>query len=122
MDILTKKSRAGFKSINNKEMEPLYLENIPYRFDTRGIIFNKRNHIYKVNISNQKSSKIIDGDKEGFISIGSIVEKGSSLYFTASCYNESGSMLDEKIIKKTGNKLETIHTKGMWGKLFIFNN
>ena len=56
-------------------MEPLYLENIPYRFDTRGIIFNKRNHIYKVNISNQKSSKIIDGDKEGFISIGSIVEK-----------------------------------------------
>ena len=29
-------------------------------------------------------------------------------------------MLDEKIIK-TGNKLETIHTKGMW-KLFIFNN
>ena len=31
-------------------------------------------------------------------------------------------MLDEKIIKKTGNKLETIHTEGMWGKLFIFNN
>ena len=103
-------------------MEPLYLENIPYRFDTRGIIFNKRNHIYKVNVSNQKSSKIIDGDKEGFISIGSIVEKEGSLYFTASSYNESGSMLDEKIIKKTGNKLETIHTEGMWGKLFIFNN
>ncbi len=120
--IVTKEWDKSFKSINNKEMEPLYLENIPYRFDTRGIIFNKRNHIYKVNISNQKSSKIIDGDKEGFISIGSIVEKGSSLYFTASSYNESGSMLDEKIIKKTGNKLETIHTKGMWGKLFIFNN
>ena len=120
--IVTKEWDKSFKSIENKEMEPLFLENIPYRFDTRGIIFNKRNHIYKVNISNQKSSKIIDGDKEGFISIGSIVEKGSSLYFTASSYNESGSMLDEKIIKKTGNKLETIHTKGMWGKLFIFNN
>ena len=120
--IVTKEWDKSFKSIENKEMEPLFLENIPYRFDTRGIIFNKRNHIYKVNISNQKSSKIIDGDKEGFISIGSIVEKGSSLYFTASSYNESGSMLDEKIIKKTGNKLETIHTEGMWGKLFIFNN
>ena len=120
--IVTKEWDKSFKSIENKEMEPLFLENIPYRFDTRGIIFNKRNHIYKVNVSNQKSSKIIDGDKEGFISIGSIVEKGSSLYFTASSYNESGSMLDEKIIKKTGNKLETIHTKGMWGKLFIFNN
>ena len=120
--IVTKEWDKSFKSIDDKEMEPLYLENIPYRFDTRGIIFNKRNHIYKVNVSNQKSSKIIDGDKEGFISIGSIVEKESSLYFTASSYNESGSMLDEKIIKKTGNKLETIHTKGMWGKLFIFNN
>jgi len=120
--IVTKEWDKSFKSIDDKEMEPLYLENIPYRFDTRGIIFNKRNHIYKVNVSNQKSSKIIDGDKEGFISIGSIVEKESSLYFTASSYNESGSMLDEKIIKKTGNKLVTIHTEGMWGKLFIFNN
>ena len=120
--IVTKEWDKSFKSIDDKEMEPLYLENIPYRFDTRGIIFNKRNHIYKVNVSNQKSSKIIDGDKEGFISIGSIVEKESSLYFTATSYNESGSMLDEKIIKKTGNKLETIHTEGMWGKLFIFNN
>ena len=120
--IVTKEWDKSFKSIDDKEMEPLYLENIPYRFDTRGIIFNKRNHIYKVSVSNQKSSKIIDGDKEGFISIGSIVEKGSSLYFTASSYNESGSMLDEKIIKKTGSKLETIHTEGMWGKLFIFNN
>jgi dipeptidyl aminopeptidase/acylaminoacyl peptidase len=120
--IVTKEWDKSFKSIDDKEMEPLYLENIPYRFDTRGIIFNKRNHLYKVNVSNQKCSKIIDGDKEGFISIGSIVEKESSLYFTASSYNESGSMLDEKIIKKTGNKLETIHTEGMWGKLFIFNN
>ena len=120
--VITKEWDKSFKSIDDKEMEPLYLENIPYRFDTRGIIFNKRSHIYKVNVSSQKSSKIIDGDKEGFISIGSIVEKGNSIYFTASSYNESGSMLDEKIIKKTGNKLETIHTEGMWGKLFIFNN
>ena len=120
--IVTKEWEKSFKSIDDKEMEPLYLENIPYRFDTRGIIFNKRNHVYKINVSNQKSSKIIDGDKEGFISIGSIVEKESSLYFTASSYNESGSMLDEKIVKKTGTKLQTIHTEGMWGKLFIFNN
>ena len=120
--IVTKEWDESFKSIEDKDMEPLYLENIPYRFDTRGIIFNKRNHVYKVNISNQRKTKIIDGDKEGFISIGSIVESGDSLYFTAYSYNKSGSMLNEKIIKKTGNKLKTIHKEGMWGKLFIFNN
>jgi len=120
--IVTKEWSKPFKSIDDKEMEPLYLENIPFRFDTRGIIYNKRNHLYKVNVSSTKSQKIIDGDKEDFISIGSVVESGSSVYFTASCYSKSGSTLDEKIIKKTGNKLKTIHTEGMWGKLFIFND
>ena len=84
-------------------MEPLYLENLPFRFDTRGIIYNRRNHLYKVSIGSSSSSKIVNGDKENFISIGSVVEKGSSLYFTASSYNESGTMLDEKIVKKTGS-------------------
>ncbi len=92
-------------------MEPLYLENIPFRFDTRGIIYNKRNHVYKVNVLSQKNQKIIDGDKENLISIGSVVESGNSIYFTAGSYNEAGSMLDEKIIKKTGNNLKTIHSK-----------
>ena len=120
--IVTKEWSKPFKSIDDKDMEPLYLENIPFRFDTRGIIYNKRNHLYKVNVSSTTSQKIIDGDKEDFLSIGSVVESGSSIYFTASSYNKSGSTLDEKIIKKTGNKLKTIHTEGMWGKLFIFND
>tara|TARA_Y100001960_G_scaffold37115_1_gene35023 strand:- start:5303 stop:7165 length:1863 start_codon:yes stop_codon:yes gene_type:complete len=120
--VVTKEWDSYFKKLDNKEMEPLYLENLPFRFDTRGIIYNRRNHLYKVNISSSSSSKIINGDKENLISIGSIVEKGSSLYFTASSYNETGTMLDEKILKKTGNSLETIRTKGSWGKLFVFNN
>ena len=32
--IVTKEWDKSFKSIDDKEMEPLYLENIPYRFDT----------------------------------------------------------------------------------------
>ncbi len=120
--VITKEWSKSFKNIQDKEMEPLYLENIPFRFDTRGIIYNKRNHLYKVNVLSQKNQKIIDGDKEDFISIGSVVESGNSIYFTASSYNEAGSMLDEKIIKKTGNSLKTIHSKGMWGKLFIFKD
>ena len=77
--ITTKEWSKSFKSIEDKEMEPLYLENIPFRFDTRGIIYNKRNHVYKVNVLSQKNQKIIDGDKEDFISIGSVVENGSSI-------------------------------------------
>ena len=86
--IITKEWSKSFKSIEDKEMEPLYLENIPFRFDTRGIIYNKRNHVYKVNVLSQKNQKIIDGDKENLISIGSVVESGNSIYFTASSYNE----------------------------------
>ena len=62
--IVTKEWDKSFKGIEDKDMEPLYLENIPYRFDTRGIIFNKRNHVYKVNISNQRKTKIIDGRQD----------------------------------------------------------
>ena len=119
---MTKEWDSYFKKVENKEMEPLYLENLPFRFDTRGIIYNRRNHLYKVSIGSSSSSKIVNGDKENFISIGSVVEKGSSLYFTASSYNESGTMLDEKIVKKTGSSLKTIRSEGSWGKLFIFNN
>ena len=32
-----------------------------------------------------------------------------------------GTMLEERIIKKTSKGLEAIHSKGMWGKLFSFN-
>ena len=35
---MTKEWDSYFKKVENKEMEPLYLENLPFRFDTRGII------------------------------------------------------------------------------------
>tara|TARA_Y100000389_G_scaffold157631_1_gene158825 strand:+ start:1146 stop:3002 length:1857 start_codon:yes stop_codon:yes gene_type:complete len=111
----------GFEKIEDKSDEPFYLENIPHKFDTRGVIFNKRAHIYKVNVETGKSSKIIDGDKENYISIGSVIELAGQLYFTANSYNEMGTMLEEEIIKKTSKGLQTIHSKGMWGKLFSFD-
>lgn len=110
-----------FKKIEDKNDEPFYLENMPHKFDTRGVIYNKRSHIYRVNIETGKSLKIIDGDRENLISIGSLVEHANHLYFTANVYNNMGTMLEERIIKKTSKGLEAIHSKGMWGKLFSFN-
>jgi len=110
-----------FKKIDDKRDEPYYLENIPHKFDTRGVIFNRRSHIYKVNIDTGKASKIVSGDKENLISVNSVLEHDGNLYFTTNVYNDKGTMLEEKIIKKTSRGLETIHSKGMWSKLFSFN-
>ena len=110
-----------FKKVENKDDEPFYLENIPHKFDTRGVIFNRRCHIYKVNIETGKSSKIIDGDKENIISIGSVLEHAESLYFSINVYNDMGTMLEERVIKKTAKGLRIIHSNGMWSKLFSFN-
>ena len=110
-----------FKKVENKDDEPFYLENIPHKFDTRGVIFNRRCHVYKVNIETGKSSKIIDGDKENIISIGSVLEHAESLYFSINVYNDMGTMLEERVIKKTAKGLRIIHSKGMWSKLFSFN-
>ena len=110
-----------FKKVEDKDNEPFYLENIPHKFDTRGVIFNRRCHLYKVNIETGTSSKIIDGDKENIISIGSVLEHVGSLYFSINVYNDTGTMLEERIIKKTPKGLQTVHSKGMWSKLFSFN-
>lgn len=110
-----------FKKVENKDDEPFYLENIPHKFDTRGVIFNRRCHVYKVNIETGKSSKIIDGDKENIISIGSVLEHAESLYFSINVYNDMGTMLEERVIKKTSKGLRIIHSNGMWSKLFSFN-
>ena len=105
-----------FKKIDDKSDEPYYLENIPHKFDTRGVIFNRRSHIYKVNIDTGKASKIVSGDKENLISVNSVLEHDGNLYFTTNVYNDKGTMLEEKIIKKTSRGLETIHSKGMGSK------
>ena len=110
-----------FKKVEDKDDEPFYLENIPHKFDTRGVIFNRRYHVYKVNIETGKSSKIIDGDKENIISIGSVLEHAESLYFSINVYNDMGTMLEERVIKKTSKGLRIIHSNGMWSKLFSFN-
>ena len=110
-----------FKKVEDKDDEPFYLENIPHKFDTRGVIFNRRCHVYKVNIETGKSSKIIDGDKENIISIGSVLEHAESLYFSINVYNDMGTMLEERVIKKTAKGLRIIHSNGMWSKLFSFN-
>ena len=110
-----------FKKVEDKDNEPFYLENIPHKFDTRGVIFNRRCHLYKVNIETGTSSKIIDGDKENIISIGSVLEHVGSLYFSINVYNDMRTMLEERIIKKTPKGLQTVHSKGMWSKLFSFN-
>jgi len=127
--VVTKEWDKNFDTIENKEKEPLFIKNLPFRFDTKGIIYNKRSHIYKVNISSSKSSKIINGYKDDYlsipnnlISINSLVESKSSFYFTANTYNKLGTMLEERIIKKSAKQLETINTSGSWSKLFIFKD
>ena len=110
-----------FKKVEDKDDEPFYLENIPHKFDTRGVIFNRRCHVYKVNIETGKSSKIIDGDKENIISIGSVLEHAESLYFSINVYNDMGTMLEERVIKKTSKGLRIMHSNGMWSKVFSFN-
>ena len=110
-----------FKKVEDKDDEPFYLENIPHKFDTRGVIFNRRCHVYKVNIETGKSSKIIDGDKENIVSIGSVLEHAESLYFSINVYNDMGTMLEERVIKKTAKGLRIIHSNGMWSKLLSFN-
>ena len=87
---------------------------MPFRFDTTGVIYNKRFHIYKVKTSTGKSQKIIDGDKELFLSISSLLEIDSDMYFIASKHNQDGTMLEDQIIKFSDSQLTVINTGGMW--------
>ena len=66
--VVTKEWDKNFYSLEKKEKEPIYIKNLPFRFDTQGIIYNKRSHIYKVNTSSSKSSKIVDGYKDDYLS------------------------------------------------------
>ena len=58
--VITSEWNEEFKNIESKDSEPMYYENLPFRFDTRGIIYNKRGNVYKVNLQNGKSEKIVD--------------------------------------------------------------
>ena len=50
MYVVTSEWSKEFKNVEDRNSEPMYYENLPFRFDTRGIIYNKRAHVYKVNI------------------------------------------------------------------------
>ena len=80
--VITNEWSEEFKKIDNKDSEPMYFENLPFRFDTKGIIYNKRSHIYKVNLNTKKFSKIVNGDKNNILSIQSLVEGKKNLIFS----------------------------------------
>ena len=111
--VITKEWSSEYKKIENKTDHPLEIDKLPFRFDTTGVIYNKRFHIYKVKTSTGKSQKIIDGDKELFLSISSLLEIDSDMYFIASRHNQDGTMLEDQIIKFSDSQLTVINTGGM---------
>ena len=120
--VITNEWSKEFKNIEDKNSEPMYYENLPFRFDTRGIIFNKRAHVYKVNIQTKKFTKIVDGDGTDIISIESIVEGEKGLMLSFDQYNSKGTMLEEKIGALEGSKIKEIYSKGSMGNLFYYED
>ena len=122
MYVITSEWNREFKNIEDKNSEPMYYENLPFRFDTRGIIYNKRAHVYKVNIQNKKFSKIVDGDAKDIISISSLVEGEKGIVLSFDQYNLKGTMLEEKIGVIEGSKIKEIYSKGSLGNLFYYED
>ena len=120
MYVITSEWGEEFKNIEDKNSEPMYYENLPFRFDTRGIIYNKRANVYKVNIRTKKFNKIIDGDAKNIISIESLVEEDKGLVLSFDQYNSKGTMLEEKIGALEGSKLKEIYSQGSMGNLFYY--
>lgn len=120
MYVITSEWSEEFKNIEDKNSEPMYYENLPFRFDTRGIIYNKRANVYKVNIRTKKFNKIIDGDAKNIISIESLVEGDKGLVLSFDQYNSKGTMLEEKIGALEGSKLKEIYSQGSIGNLFYY--
>ena len=120
--IITNEWSEEFKKIENKDSEPMYFENLPFRFDTKGIIYNKRSHIYRVNLNTKKFSKIVNGDKDNIISIESLVEAKKNIIFSYDQYNSKGTMLEEKIGSLEATKINEIYSSGSMGNLFYYEN
>ncbi len=122
MYVITSEWSKEFKNIEDKNSEPMYYENLPFRFDTRGIIYNKRSHVYKVNIRTKKFTKIVDGDAKDIISIESLVEGDKGLVLSFDQYNSKGTMLEEKIGAIDGSKIKEIYSQGSMGNLFYYED
>ncbi len=122
MYVVTSEWSKEFKNIEDRNSEPMYYENLPFRFDTRGIIYNKRAHVYKVNIQTRKFTKLIDGDTRDIISIASLVEGEKNTVLSFDQYNLKGTMLEEKIGAIEGSKIKEIYSKGSIGNLFYYED
>ena len=122
MYVVTSEWSKEFKNIEDRNSEPMYYENLPFRFDTRGIIYNKRAHIYRVNIQTRKFTKLIDGDTRDIISIASLVEGERNIVLSFDQYNLKGTMLEEKIGAIEGSKIKEIYSKGSMGNLFYYED
>ena len=122
MYVVTSEWSKEFKNIEDRNSEPMYYENLPFRFDTRGIIYNKRAHVYRVNIQTRKFTKLIDGDKRDIISIASLVEGERNIVLSFDQYNIKGTMLEEKIGAIEGSKIKEIYSKGSMGNLFYYED
>ena len=122
MYVATSEWSKEFKNIEDRNSEPMYYENLPFRFDTRGIIYNKRAHVYKVNIQTKKFTKLIDGDTRDIISIASLVEGEKNIVLSFDQYNLKGTMLEEKIGAIEGSKIKEIYSKGSMGNLFYYED
>ena len=96
------------------------ITNASIGFDTLGVIFNKRSHIHKINLTTNKASTLVNGDKEGLLSIGSLHFIGSTLYFVGKNTMNKGQCT-EKIGRVDGNKISYIEI-GIFGNLFSIND
>ena len=122
MYVVTSEWSKEFKNIEDRNSEPMYYENLPFRYDTRGVIYNKRAHVYRVNIQTRKFTKLIDGDTRDIISITSLVEGEKNIVLSFDQYNLKGTMLEEKIGAIQGSKIKEIYSKGSMGNLFYYED
>ena len=122
MYVVTSEWSKEFKNIEDRNSEPMYYENLPFRYDTRGVIYNKRAHVYRVNIQTRKFTKLIDGDTRDIISITSLVEGEKNIVLSFDQYNLKGTMLEEKIGAIEGSKIKEIYSKGSMGNLFYYED
>ena len=122
MYVVTSEWSKEFKNIEDRNSEPMYYENLPFRYDTRGVIYNKRAHVYRVNIQTRKFTKLIDGDTRDIISITSLVEGEKNIVLSFDQYNLKGTMLEEKIGAIEGSKIKEIYSKGSIGNLFYYED
>ena len=120
--VVTNEWSKDFKNIEEKEEEPLYYENLPFRFDSVGIIYNKRSHVYKVNLQSKKSTTVVNGDKENILSIDSLVEHKNLITLSYSKYNSAGTMLEESIGTVKNRTIYDIFKKGSISNLFYYKD